>query len=240
MPDLNNHLSILEQGEVSMEGQILWGSNYTLLVKVALKDVEVDAVYKPAQGERPLWDFPRESLALREVAAFLINEALGWQMVPPTVYRETGPLGHGSLQLFVDHDPNHHYFKFTPAERQRLRQVALFDILINNADRKSGHIIIDPANHIWLIDHGICFHEYPKLRTILWDFAGERLSDELCNYLTEFRQKLESASEFHTILKRYLSKREIKAMSRRADLLLATGAFPHPPTHSRPYPWPLV
>jgi streptogramin lyase len=118
-------------------------------------------------------DFPRASLARREVAAYLVSEALGWRLVPPTVYRKDGPIGSGSLQLFIEHDPGYHYFTFSDADRQRLHPVAIFDLLINNADRKGSHLLLDPDGHLWLIDHGLCFHREDKLRTVIWDFAGE-------------------------------------------------------------------
>ncbi len=236
----NSYLSILKNGEISLEGQFLWGSNYTLLTKVRLEEHEIDAVYKPIRGERPLWDFPRASLAKREVAAYLVSEMLGWKMVPPTIYRESGPLGAGSLQLFVEHDPEYHYFNFRPQDRQRLGPVVLFDVLINNADRKGGHVIIDRENRLWLIDHGVCFHEEPKLRTVIWDFAGQNIPDELCRDIQRFREKLTPPSEPFDTLGQYLSPRELAALVHRTDQLLAARVFPYPPEHSRPYPWPLV
>ncbi len=143
-------------------------------------------MYKPTRGERPLWDFPPASLAGREVAAYLVSEALGWRLVPPTIYRKKGPLGPGSLQAFVEHDPEYHYFTFNESDRQRLRPVALFDLLINNADRKGSHVLLDEQDHMWLIDHGVCFHVEDKIRTVIWDFAGEPFPDALCSDLTAF------------------------------------------------------
>lgn len=236
----NACLSILDQGEISLEGQFLWSSNYTLLAEVNRGDTTLKAVYKPAQGERPLWDFPQATLALREVAAYLVSEAIGWQLVPPTIYRESGPLGPGSLQLFMEHDPEYHYFNFTPEDRRRMHPVVLFDIIINNADRKGGHVIRDSENHLWLIDHGVCFHQNDKLRTVLWDFSGESIPDNLRRDLRELRCKLEPGGETATALQRYLSSREITALARRIDRLLVTNIFPYPPKHTRPYPWPLV
>ncbi len=233
-------LALLEKGDIDLEGQFLWGSNYTLLVDVTHEGETRQAVYKPSRGERPLWDFPRASLAMREVAAYLVSEHIGWKFVPPTVYRSDGPLGEGSLQLFVEHDPEYHYFNFKREDTQRLRPVALFDFLINNADRKGGHILVSDDAHIWLIDHGICFHQDPKLRTVLWDFAGEPLPEALCADLQRFRRQIEPESPFYQQIRRYLSPGEIRAMSRRADWLLESGVFPQPPKHARPYPWPLI
>ena len=233
-------LTLLQTGEISLEGQFLWGSNYTVFVKVCLGNETTQAVYKPTRGERPLWDFPAATLALREVAAYLVSEQLGWQLVPPTILREDGPLGPGSLQLYMEHDENYHYFNFTPEDRQRLRTTALFDFIINNADRKGGHILKGDDGHLWLIDHGICFHEDPKLRTVIWDFAGEPLPDALCADLHRFREQLEPGRKGQAALEPYLISREINALARRTDRLLSANIFPRSPRNARPYPWPLV
>ena len=231
---------LLQTGEIALEGQFLWGSNYTLFVKVCVGEETIQAVYKPTRGERPLWDFPTATLALREVAAYQVSELLGWQLVPPTVYREEGPLGPGSLQLYVDHDENYHYFNFSPEDRQRLRPTALFDFITNNADRKGGHILKGQDEHLWLIDHGICFHEDPKLRTVIWDFAGESLPDTLCADLHRFRETLQPDRAGYHALEPYLNPREIAALARRTERLLTANIFPRTPRNSRPYPWPLV
>ena len=186
--DPNGKLLTLQQGEISPQGKFLWGSNYTFLVEVAHQDRTLLGVYKPTRGERPLWDFPTATLAGREVAAYLVSEALGWQFVSPTVYRNDGPQGPGSLQLFIDHDPEYHYFNFSKEDHQRLRPVALFDLVINNADRKGSHVLVDPENHLWLIDHGICFHTENKIRTVIWDFASEPIPSELCADLAQFQE----------------------------------------------------
>src|SRR5512136_2153831 len=151
-------LAVLQYGEITVKGKFLWGSNYTFLTDVRYGEQTIQAVYKPSRGERPLWDFPSASLAHREVAAYIISEALGIGMVPETVYRRRAPVGPGSLQRYVEHDPDCHYFNLSEEDRQRLRPVVLFDVLINNADRKGGHVLIGLDNKIWLIDHGICFH----------------------------------------------------------------------------------
>ncbi|HMN62757.1 MAG TPA: hypothetical protein PJ988_20490, partial [Anaerolinea sp.] len=172
-------LDALKDGKVSVEGQFLSGSNYTFLSEVTHQEQTLKVVYKPVRGEQPLWDFDAGSLAHREAAAYLLSEALGWDLVPPTIYRRRAPLGPGSLQLYVEHDPHHHFFTFTYEEKQRLRPVAVFDLISNNADRKGGHILIDEHQHIWLIDQGLCFHVDDKLRTVVWDFAGEPLPGEI-------------------------------------------------------------
>jgi len=252
MSDLlvNEVLQALQQGAVALKGEFTWGSNYTFLVDVRQGEQSFLAVYKPTKGERPLWDFPPATLARREAAAFVVSQALGWELVPPTVYRTDGPLGPGSLQLFIDHDPEYHYFSLTPEDRQRLRPTALFDLLINNADRKGSHILFDanqqgPAGrHIWLIDHGICFHEQDKLRTVIWDFAGESLPQELVNDLSALVDHLGPGrgarpTPLRAELRQLLSPAEVGALKERAKRLLAQPFFPAP-SNQRPYPWPPI
>ena len=237
-------LKSLENGELNIQGEFMWGSNYTFLARVEYQHAQLQAVYKPTRGERPLWDFPPASLAGREVAAYLVSEALGWRLVPPTVYRKKGPLGPGSLQAFVEHDPEYHYFTFNENDRQRLRPVALFDLLINNADRKGSHVLLDEQDHMWLIDHGVCFHVEDKIRTVIWDFAGEPFPDALCSDLSAFRAKLGTKngieSELALRLKPYLTRGEIQALAARADHLMMLGQFPPPNPYRRHYPWPQI
>lgn len=233
-------LTLLSEGEMKVEGQFLAGSNYTFLVVVHWQDEDYPAVYKPVRGEQPLWDFPERTLAHREVAAYLVSEALGWDLVPPTVYRRHAPLGAGSVQWFVEHDPEHHFFHFTPEEKQRLRPVALFDLLTNNADRKGGHILMDAQGHIWLIDQGLCFHVEEKLRTVVWDFAGEPIPEDLLADLQAFVQRLETDEDLSASLGEHLSRAEIRALLRRGKRLLQEKVFPSPPSTRRPYPWPPV
>ncbi|RPI30523.1 MAG: SCO1664 family protein [Chloroflexota bacterium] len=231
-------LDILQHGTTTIKGEFLWGSNYTFLVDVEHNGSALQAVYKPTRGERPLWDFPAATLARREVAAYLLSEALDWCLVPPTVYTRKGPVGPGSLQYFIEHDPEYHYFNFKDADRQRLRPVAFFDIIINNADRKGSHILIGSDNHIWLIDHGICFHVEDKLRTVIWDFAGERIPENMCGDLHHLLPKLREPSGLVSDLKRYLSSDEINAVASRSERLLASNHFPNPHTSRRFQPWP--
>ncbi len=230
-------LETLQRGEIALRGQFLWGSNAALLAEVRQGETAVLAVYKPARGQRPLWDFPRESLPHREVAAYLVSEALGWGLVPPTVYRDTGPFGPGSLQQFIEHDPDYHYFTFTPEDRARLRPVALFDLLVNNADRKAGHILRDAEGRLWLIDHGICFHVEDKLRTVIWEFAGQPVPAALRADLRRFHERLQADDRW---LRPHLSAAEIAALRVRAARLAAATHFPHPPADRRAHPWPLV
>jgi hypothetical protein len=228
----------LEFGEIELKGQFLIGSNYTFLVTVKHEGQEIPAVYKPRRGEQSLWDFPEASLAGREVAAYLVSEALGFGFIPLTVLRD-GPFGPGSLQQYIEHNPNLHYFTFKSADRLRLRPVVLFDLLVNNADRKGGHILLQKGTRkLTLIDHGLCFHAEDKLRTVIWDFAGEELSPELVSALETFRSVLRL--RLCTELQRYLTPEEIAALHARTEALLANPVFPHPPEDRRSFPYPPV
>ena len=186
-------LDTLLHGEITLQGQFVLGYNYTFLVEVEGNEFSLKAVYKPDKGQQPIWDFPDYNLSKRETAAYLVSDYLGWDLVPATVLRKTGPLGPGSIQLYVDHDPNQHYFTFSENTRARLQPTALFDILINNADRKGGHILLDSSNKIWLIDHGLCFHEEDKIRTVIWDFAEQPIPENLIFDLKQFEQSLETS-----------------------------------------------
>lgn len=218
----------------------MWGSNYTFAVDVNDGVRSLQAVYKPTRGERPLWDFPRATLAHREVAAFLVSEALGWGFVPATVFRTDGPIGPGSLQLHVEHDPEYNYFSFNRVDKERLRPVAVFDYLINNADRKGSHILIDQQGKLWLIDHGISFHQEQKLRTVIWDFAGEEIPDRLCSDLVAFESQMQEGTHFRDQLRQYLIAIEIEALAKRTRFLITSKKYPDPHPNQRPYPWPPV
>jgi hypothetical protein len=240
-------LAALQEGQVTVEGQFLSGSNFTFLSEVHYQEQAFKVVYKPVRGEQPLWDFDAGSLAHREAAAYLLSEALGWDLVPPTVYRRRAPLGPGSLQAYVEHDPHHHFFNFTEAEKQRLRPAALFDLACNNADRKGGHILIDAQEHIWLIDQGLCFHVEEKLRTVVWDFAGEPLPPDLAGDLERLAEALDVPAAqpaegpgLRAALEAHLRPAEVSALRSRARRLLELGFFPGPPSSRRPYPWPPV
>ncbi len=152
-------LTALKRGEIILQGQFPRGSNYAFLGWVKHEGIHLPIVYKPIRGELPLWDFPAHTLAKRETATYVVNRHLNWELVPPTVFRKKNlPAGPGSLQLFIDHDPNINYFTLDENHRQKLKDVVLLDLMINNADRKGGHILLDSQDHIWLIDHGLCFH----------------------------------------------------------------------------------
>ena len=165
---------LLRDAELELVGRMPWSSNGTFLANLANDDGEMLAIYKPRQGERPLWDFRTGTLCQREVAAYAVSEAFGWEIVPDTVLRD-GPLGMGSVQRFVDHDPEEHYFTLLESHAEELRRFGVFDIVINNTDRKGGHCLLGEDGHVWGIDHGVTFHEHWKLRTVIWDFAGARV-----------------------------------------------------------------
>lgn len=246
-PTTGEVLQALQQGTVEIEGMLSWSSNYAFLVQVCDGALELGAVYKPARGERPLWDFPQNTLCLRERAAFIISEAIGWHIVPPTVLRDAQH-GPGSVQLFVDHDPQQHYFTIEGNEtlRPQLQRIALFDILINNADRKAGHVLIeqdedaDKPARLWGIDHGIGFHVDPKLRTVIWEFGGAPIPAEMKHEMEAFRERLGDESlDLNIELAKLLLPDEIEAMQRRLDRLINRTTFPQPGA-GRHYPWPPV
>lgn len=231
---------VLERGEVVEEvGLLRWSSNYTFLLTVKLDDTSLSAVYKPRRGERPLWDFPDGTLCLRERAAYVTSEALGWELVPPTVLREA-TRGLGSLQFFVDHDPERHYFTLDESFAPQLQRLALFDVIVNNADRKGGHCLIDVDEHLWGIDHGITFHAQHKLRTVIWDFAGQPIPDVLIEDTARLAALLDDpASPCAGELTRLLSADEIAALRSRLRRLLRTRSYPKPGPGTN-HPWPPV
>ena len=233
-------LKALQKGELDLQGQFLNGSNYTFLVKLNFESVDMVTVYKPVRGEQPLWDFPVGSLAKREVAAYQVSELLGWELVPPTIFRRKAPLGAGSLQYYIDHNPEDHYFNFSDPDKQRLRPVVVFDLIINNADRKGSHIVRDNQDHLWLIDHGICFNRDDKLRTVVWDFCGEPVPEDLLKDLARLIEALETDNEETEPLRELLLPGELDGLARRARHLVEKRVFPFPSKTSRPYPWPPV
>lgn len=231
-------LDVLNQGEIEEQGMLPWSSNYTFLVTVSQDDVSLPAVYKPRRGERPLWDFPQGTLCQRERAAYLVSEALGWLIVPPTVLR-TGPRGFGSVQFYIDCDQEEHYFTFREQHRDEAQRIALFDLVVNNADRKAGHCLRGYDGRIWAIDHGITFHTEPKLRTVIWDFAGEPIPAEALDDLRQFQAKLKPGQPLREALADLLSTAELRAADRRLESLITSGMFPDPGP-GRHIPWPPV
>jgi len=234
-PPAARHLRLLAEGDIEVVGRLPWSSNHTFLATCVLGKEEAGAVYKPGRGERRLWDFP-DAIYRREVAAYELSRALGWDLVPETVERDDAPLGPGSLQLFVPADFSQHHFTLVEEEEHhdRLRAICAFDVVANNADRKSGHCLLGEDGRVWAIDNGLCFHTEPKLRTVIWEFAGEPLPAALVGDLARVAQSPPDT------LGPLLSAREVAAVGRRAEALLEAGRFPVPDPDTHHYPWPLV
>lgn len=237
-------IDLLQDGTMQIEGFVSWSSNHTFLVKIG--EEELFAIYKPMRGERPLWDFDEGSLYKRERAAYLISDALGWNLVPPTVIRD-GEHGIGSVQRFIPHDPNEHYFTFeTEVDlTEQLQKIALFDLLINNADRKGGHILLQSPvedgekRRLWAIDHGVCFHETYKLRTIVWRFAGEEIPSPYYHQLATLQQTVQQDTSLNQQLSLLLSEQEQLALQLRLNKLVQEREF-WQPGPGRHYPWPPI
>ena len=227
-------LDLLTRGSITVKGRMPWSSNATFLVELILEDASALGVYKPQRGERPLWDFP-PGLFRREIAAYHLSEALGWGLVPLTVERD-GPFGEGSLQRFVPADFEQHYF--TLVERaehhDRLRQICAFDLLANNADRKSGHCLLGGDGVIHAIDNALCFSAEPKLRTVIWEFGGEPIPQAL---IADVRRVLKVG--IAAPLAELLDPAEQEALLARARAVARGARFPVDRSGRR-YPWPLV
>lgn len=233
-----DEIETLTSGDVEVLGLLPYSSNYTFLARLRRDDNEALAVYKPRRGERPLWDFPPGSLAARERAAFLVSEAAGWNLVPVTVLRPDAPMGEGSLQLFIEHDPETHYFTLMHDRLDEFAPFAAFDAVINNADRKSGHVLEDPTGRLWAVDHGLTFHTEDKLRTVIWAFADEPLTRPVRAGLEQLGSTL-SEGGLSAELASLLSDAEAEATLARVEALLVEDSFPAPGT-DRPLPWPLI
>ena len=229
--------AFLAEGDLELLGRIPWASNATLLARVRHRELEGLAVYKPVRGERPLWDFPAGTLYRREVAAYLVSEQLGWRLVPPTLVRE-GPLGVGSLQLYVDADAEITAFELLAAGNAALPRIATFDVVTNNADRKAGHCLLGEDERVWAIDHGVCFHAEPKLRTVLWDLAGHPLEAADVADLEALAGEA-AGGGLRERLAGLLAAEEVAAVAERALALARAGRLPAPGS-GRAYPWPLV
>jgi len=230
---------VLERGHLDVSGRFVLGSNATLLATAKLEGEAVHVVYKPRRGERPLWDFPDGALCRREVAAWEVDRALGWRLVPPTVLRD-GPFGEGMVQLYIPHDPEVHFLAMEEPDPLFVARLEALDIVINNADRKSGHVLRSEDGRLWAIDHGVSFHAEPKRRTVVWTNAGcllpesvaadlERLSDRLRDRESPLTQRLGGL----------ISVAELAALRMRAERLLDDGIFQLQPD-MREFPWPPV
>lgn len=232
----------LKNGSMEPEGLLPYSSNHSFLVTVTAEDLALPAVYKPRRGENPLWDFARGTLCQREVAAYEVSSALGWRLVPPTVLRD-GTHGVGSVQFFIDHDQNDHYFtvQYDARFAETFRQLALFDFITNNADRKSGHCLAGADEQLWAIDHGICFHAEYKLRTVIWEFSQQPIDAELLADLQTLQTSLaDEESDISIQLTDLLSVDEYDAFSARLDTLIESTCYPSPSPFQRNYPWPPV
>jgi uncharacterized repeat protein (TIGR03843 family) len=225
----------LLEGDLEVVGRMPWSSNMTYLCEVHGGRGDLRAVYKPRRGERPLWDFP-SGLDHREVAAYELSAALGWDIVPVTVLRDDGPMGGGSVQLFVPADFEQHYFTLyeDEAHHPTLRRVCAFDIVGNNTDRKSGHCLLGLDGRVWAIDNGLMFHHEPKLRTVIWEFGGEPVPDAVRDDLRRL-----AADDLPPALGDLLDPFERDAVRTRAAALADLGCFPIDESGRR-YPWPLV
>lgn len=259
-------LDVLTFGEIELEGRLVDASNVVLLGQLELDDIRTRVIYKPVTGERPLWDFPDGTLAQREAAAFVLSAVGGWNLVPPTVLRE-GPLGHGSVQLWVDAVEGGTQTLIdvvTPAElapgwlpvfeaqltdgtavvvahadRPELASAAVFDVVINNADRKGSHLVLDASGSLWGFDHGVSGHTEPKLRTVLWGWVGRPLPEADLARLEALSGWLSNPrSPVSRTIKGLLTPAEIAAVSQRIAGLLTTGLFPEPNGRGPAVPWP--
>ena len=232
--------ALLERGEFEGIELIPWGSNYTFAALLRAEDGTCCyGVYKPRRGEVPLRDFPSGTLYKREVAAYRFAAHLGWDLVPPTIVREGGPHGIGSLQLYVEPrvGPHGQFDRLRETHRCDLQRMAVFDLLANNADRKGGHCLLDVRGHVWGIDHGLTFHFVPKLRTVIWDFCGEQIPSELVTQLTAVRRDGARMAALQADLQRLLSEQELEALIQRWDRLLSNPCFPQLDPY-RNVPWP--
>lgn len=223
--------NVIDVGELSVEGRFVDASNATLFAKSVLEEIEVSVIYKPIAGERPLWDFPDGHLAGREVSAYLLSEELGLHLVPYTILRE-GPFGPGMVQEWIEIDEELDIVEIAQSTHPAIRAMALFDAIINNTDRKYGHILPKSNEEIFGCDHGVTFHEDPKLRTVLWQFTNEK-------FTRAERKIIENAIEVSkALLSEHLTDREIEALIERSRQLLERGAFPEPSQDWPAVPWP--
>jgi uncharacterized repeat protein (TIGR03843 family) len=231
-------LALLRAGEISVEGRLVDASNATFYCAIEADGRAAACVYKPIAGERPLWDFPDGTLAEREVAAYEVSLAMGWPIVPPTVLRD-GPAGPGMVQLWVDADESVDIARFMRRrDIERLRQIAVLDAVINNADRKGGHLLPVRDGHVYGVDHGVSFNVDDKLRTVLWQWAGARLPEQARDTLHRLRCELDGAVGDR--LGELLTRREIARTRSRVDRLLATGRHPQPSDEWPAIPWPPI
>jgi uncharacterized repeat protein (TIGR03843 family) len=252
---------LLRRGRIEITGRLVDASNATLFGAISLDGVAAQCVYKPVRGERPLWDFPDGTLAGREVAAYLVSEAAGFHVVPHTVLRD-GPFGAGMVQVWVDTDEGQEFVdvcspKAVPegwlgvlrargdrgqpavlvhADLPVLRRMAAFDVVVNNADRKGGHVLAGTDGEVYGVDHGLTLHVEDKLRTVLWGWVGQRLPGDVVEGLEKLRTELDGA--FCDVLGEHITRREVRTLSSRVDALLADPRYPEPNGYGPAIPWP--
>lgn len=229
---------VLAVGELEVIGLLPNASNHTFLARARRDDEEMLAVYKPRGGETPLWDFPDGTLCAREVATYVVARTLGWPNVPATVLRD-GPYGVGSVQRFVPFVPEEHYFTLGDRFLAEFRGVATFDLVVNNADRKAGHCLLGQDGHIYIVDHGVCFSQEPKLRTVIWDFIGEPLEEQVRVDLRRLASDVRRGT-VRDELANLLAEPELDALAARADAVARMDRFPDPGPDRRPFPWPPI
>ena len=223
---------IILQGEIVACQLTPIGSNYTFIVQVQLGERTSLGIYKPRDGESPLWDFPSGTLYKREYAAYLLSQHLGWDFIPYTIIRD-GPHGIGTVQLFVEHDPKQNYYFLTEANADQLKTIACFDLVANSTDRKPNHVLLDANGKLWSIDHGLTFHADTKIRTVIWDFCGEPIPKRLLKRLSALSQDLEDPHGLLQDIQEVIQPDEMAALRRRVEWVLSEGVFPGLPGGNR-------
>lgn len=229
---------VLATGELEVLGLLPHASNHTFLARARREAEDMLGVYKPRRGETPLWDFPEGTLCAREVATYVVARALGWPNVPATVLRD-GPYGIGSVQRFVPSHPEEHYFTLRERFPAEFRRIAVFDLVINNADRKAGHCLLGDDGRIYVVDHGVCFSEEPKLRTVIWDFIGDPLDDDVRADVRRLAGDVRGG-RLRSELANLLAEPELEALESRAREIAAMARIPEPGEDHRPFPWPPI
>jgi hypothetical protein len=229
---------VLAAGDLEVLGLLPNASNGTFLARAMLGHEEALAVYKPRRGEAPLWDFPDGTLGSREVAAYLVARTLTWPNVPVTLLRD-GPYGVGSVQRFVRFDPEEHYFTLAERFPDEFARIAVFDLVVNNADRKAGHCLLGEDGRVHVVDHGVCFSSEPKLRTVIWDLAGDPIPDPLREDLRRLADEVRTGA-LRGELAELLDDEELGALAERAEATATLERFPDPDPDRRPFPWPPI
>ena len=235
--ELINLCNFMQAAEIESCDWLLAGSNHVFVVRMVHNGREVQSIYKPRKGETPLWDFPDGTLYKREYATFLISLEIGWYFVPPTIIRQ-GPYGIGSMQYMVEIPKRTRVFSDRIVDVSELKKVVLFDYLVNNADRKISHLLKDRNDRLWIVDHGLTFNAVPKLRTVFWDYAGQKIPKQMVADVKALRDKLRKSGDLRNNLLQLLDKDEIEALDIRIRQILDETVFPYPTSPwSVPFPW---